>query len=190
MIKYLIANLNESGPLGKALALTHIPRHDAGSDKMEVGMGWHILSKNIIWHNGGTGGFRTFAGFNPRTKTAVVVLTNSNLGADDLGFYILDPSQPLKTPRQSITLDEKTLKEFPGEYEMTPQFRITVTYKDASLFVQATGQPTFELFPESPKKFFLKAVDAQIEFVKNPRGEVDKLLLYQNGSIQTAMKVQ
>ena len=69
------------------MAMTHKPRHDAGSDTMQIGLGWHILNNKIIWHNGGTGGFRSFAGFDPQTQTCVVVLTNSNTGADDLRFY-------------------------------------------------------------------------------------------------------
>ena len=189
IMKYLIANLNESGPLGKALAMTHQPRHDAGGATMQIGMGWHILNKTIVWHNGGTGGFRTFAGFNSQTKTAVVVLTNSITGADDLGFHLLDSSLPLKTPRQALAVDEKTLKEYVGEYEMSPQFKIAITLKDGSLFAQATGQGGFEIFPESQKKFFYKVVDAQIEFVRDEKGEVEKLLLYQNGAILGARKV-
>src|SRR6185295_1860726 len=105
MMKFLIANLKESGPLGKALAMTHQPRHDAGGANMQIGMGWHILNKTIVWHNGGTGGFRTFAGFNAKTKTAVVVLTNSNTGADDLGFHLLDNALPLKTQRPTVAVD-------------------------------------------------------------------------------------
>ena len=189
MIKYLIANLNESGPLGKSLAMTHQPRHDAGGANMEIGMGWHILNKTIVWHNGGTGGFRTFAGFNAKTKTAVVVLTNSNTGADDLGFHLLDNSLPLKTQRPTVAVDEKTLKDYVGEYELTPQFKITVTLKDGSLFAQATGQSAFEIFPESQKKFFYKVVDAQIEFVRDEKGGVEKLLLYQNGATMGAKKI-
>jgi len=189
MMKYLIANLSESGPLGKALAMTHQPRHDAGAANMEIGMGWHIMNKTIVWHNGGTGGFRTFAGFNPKTKTAVVVLTNSNTGADDLGFHLLDSSLPLKAPHPVVAVDEKTLKEYVGEYELCPQFKITITLKDGSLFAQATGQGAFEVFPESQKKFFYKVVDAQIEFAKDEKGGVEKLLLYQNGAIMGARKV-
>ena len=38
---------------------------------------WIIDSKNnIIWHNGGTGNYNSYLGFNPETGTAVVVLSN------------------------------------------------------------------------------------------------------------------
>ena len=43
----------------------------------EIEMSWIIDSKNnIIWHNGGTGNYNSYLGFNPETGTAVVVLSN------------------------------------------------------------------------------------------------------------------
>ena len=43
----------------------------------EIGMAWIIDTKNgIIWHNGGTGNYNSYLGFQPETGTAVVVLSN------------------------------------------------------------------------------------------------------------------
>lgn len=43
----------------------------------EIGMSWIIDNKNnIIWHNGGTGGYNSYLGFNLETGTAVVILSN------------------------------------------------------------------------------------------------------------------
>jgi hypothetical protein len=46
---------------------------------------------------------------------------------------------------------------------------------------QATNEPKFPLFPESDAKFFLKVVDAQLEFLKNDKGDVTSLVLHQGG---------
>ena len=54
-------------------------------------MNWHIRGLNgreIVWHNGGTGGYRTWLGDKAR-NTAAVVLTNSALGNDDLGCQLV-----------------------------------------------------------------------------------------------------
>lgn len=41
------------------------------------GLGWSLdMEDNIIWHNGGTGRFNSFAGFHQQSLTAVVVLIN------------------------------------------------------------------------------------------------------------------
>ena len=43
----------------------------------EIGMAWLIDNKNgIVWHNGGTGNYNSYLGFNFETKTGVVVLSN------------------------------------------------------------------------------------------------------------------
>jgi hypothetical protein len=54
---------------------------------------------------------------------------------------------------------------------------------------QATGQESFEIFAESENKFFLKVVDAQIEFVPDQAVKFTKLILYQYG-IHEAKKIK
>ena len=44
---------------------------------------------------------------------------------------------------------------------------------------QVTGQDKMEIYPESPTLFFLKDVDAQIEFVQDGGGTVTGLVLHQ-----------
>jgi CubicO group peptidase (beta-lactamase class C family) len=43
-----------------------------------------------LWHNGGTGGFASFLGFDPAEKTGIVLLANSDRQPDGTGFKILD----------------------------------------------------------------------------------------------------
>jgi CubicO group peptidase (beta-lactamase class C family) len=43
----------------------------------------------IVWHNGGTGGYRTWLGFDKSRKVAAIVLTNSTMSNDDLGFELV-----------------------------------------------------------------------------------------------------
>ena len=78
-------------------------------------------------------------------------------------------------------VDEATLASYVGTYQLAPSFSIVITQQGEKLFGQATGQPAFELFPESKTKFFLKVVDAQVTFVSNDKGEVEQLILHQNG---------
>ena len=44
------------------------------------------------------------------------------------------------------------------------------------------------MFAESETMFFLKVVDAQVEFVKNEKGEVTNLVLHQNGRDMKGVK--
>ncbi|UCD24984.1 MAG: serine hydrolase, partial [Gemmatimonadota bacterium] len=84
MLSFIAANAGVSeSPLSPALSSTHEPRVQAGSPSMHVGLGWHIRSGEVdaVWHNGGTGGYRSFAGFVRERGLGVVVLTNSNRSA-------------------------------------------------------------------------------------------------------------
>ena len=98
MLAFAEANLAEGeGGLSVAMRESHRPRAEAVPG-MSVGLGWHIRhvgESRIVWHNGGTGGYRTFLGFDPDQGVAVVVLTNSGQGADDIGFHLLNPELPL-----------------------------------------------------------------------------------------------
>jgi hypothetical protein len=73
------------------------------------------------------------------------------------------------------------LEGYVGVYPLAPNFALTITREGASLFGQATGQPKFELFAESPTEFFLKVVDAQVTFEKDATGKVTGLVLHQGG---------
>jgi CubicO group peptidase (beta-lactamase class C family) len=90
--------------------------------------------------------------------------------------------EAVEAPKEgTITVDEATLASYVGNYQLAPSFSIEITRKGDKLFGQATGQPAFELFAESKTKFFLKVVDAQVTFVSNDKGEVEQLILHQNG---------
>jgi serine-type D-Ala-D-Ala carboxypeptidase/endopeptidase len=95
LLAFLRLQLGEGQPpLVRAAALTHTPRsrHRGG---LAVGLGWTRLlllgtEHELLFQNGGTGGFRSFAGFVPATHTAVVVLSNSARSVDALGFRLLE----------------------------------------------------------------------------------------------------
>ncbi len=94
------------------------------------------------------------------------------------GFRDLNHSKVIKT----VVVPDSVLQSYTGQYELAPQFIVTITKEGSNLFGQATGQGKVAIFPESQSKFFLKVEDAEVEFVKDDKGQVIKLLLYQNGT--------
>ena len=191
MLKFLAANLDSaSKPLGRVLAQARAPRHDADRPRNTIGLGWHIvdlLGTIATWHNGGTGGFRAFVGMDDVRHRGVIVLTNSAHNPDDIGFHVLESVVALVPPpivRKEIVLDASKLEPLTGVYQLANNFRLTVTREGNSLFVQGTDQPKFPLYAEAETDFFLKAVDAQISFIKDPDGKFNGLVLYQNGKIE------
>lgn len=89
-----------------------------------------------------------------------------------------------------IDVAENILESYVGEYEIAPTFKLTITKEQSKLFAQATGQGKNELFATTKSKFFLKMVDAQVEFFKDDTGKVSKLVLYQGGQKIEGKKVK
>jgi hypothetical protein len=89
-------------------------------------------------------------------------------------------NKPLEEKKVAV-VDETLLDKYVGVYEIEPAFSIEFTREGNRLFTQATGQQKFEVFPESETKFFLKVVDAQVEFVADPDGKVNNMILHQGG---------
>ena len=77
-----------------------------------------------------------------------------------------------------------------GEYRLQPQFALVVSLENGSLQVQPTNHPKFPLFAEARDKFFLQAVDAQIEFRRDSTGAVTGLTLFQNGNALPGTRVR
>jgi tetratricopeptide (TPR) repeat protein len=96
----------------------------------------------------------------------------------------------LTVDRKEVTLDPKLYDAYAGDYELAPNFVLTISNEDGKLMGQAPGQPKAELFPTSETEFFLKVVDAQITFVKNGDGKVTQLILHQNGRNMDAKKIK
>ena len=193
MTRFLAAAMGlSSTPLDSAFRLTETPQFDAGSPTMRIGLGWHILqrpSMRIIWHNGGTGGYRSFAGFDPDRRVGVVVLSNSTVSVDDVGFHVLDSTMALAAPRIAVAVPRDSLEAYVGRYQLSPTFTLAVTRVGDALFLQATGQDRFGLFASGRNEFFLRAVDASISFERDSGDRVIALILHQGGANQRAARL-
>jgi len=89
MLIFLAANMGiVKSPLLPAMKKMLSVRRDAGAVG-EVALGWHVAS-GIVWHNGGTNGYHSYAGFDPHRKVGVVVLSNSTDFIDDIGRRVLN----------------------------------------------------------------------------------------------------
>ncbi len=197
LLKFLAANMDPKSPLAAAMQKQLSVRRPTGQPTLQVALGWHIFTRfdhDIIWHNGGTGGYHSFLGYDPRQHLGVVVLSNSANSIDDIALHLLDPRYELaklQPPREhkEIKVDPRIFDAYVGQYELQPNVILSITRQGDALLAQATGQPRFRMFPESETDFFLKLVDAQITFVKDASGRVTSLILHQNGQDKTAKRL-
>lgn len=192
---------DKESPLAPAMSLMFNTRRPA--DQTEMGLGWFIYKpggREIAVHNGGTGGFRSCAGYDPKTRIGVVALSNAftAIGVDDIGVHLLNPKAPLANPEApkehtEIHLDLTRLDNFIGRYQVTPQLVLAITRDGDRLFAQGfaqlpqnppvhpTGLPKFELFAEGENRFFARVSDQQITFETGPDGRATGLIVRKAG---------
>lgn len=185
MLGFLSANLSPADDgLGRAIAASQAPRFRVNS-ALSLGLNWHRSSfrgDTMVWHNGGTAGFRTFLGWNPRTRTGIVLLSNASQDNEDIARHVLLGMPLAKVEaRTEVVLPDSVLAGYVGRYEFAPTFTITVTLEDGRLFAQATDQPRFRTHAEARDRFFYRVVDAQLEFRRGASGSVEGVVLVQGG---------
>lgn len=102
MLSYLEANLHPEsvkagGPGGKTLPAAFGASHELRAEAFggqRIALAWHYEPETgNYWHNGATGGYSSYAFFNPKGDYAAVVLLNTTRGedgsfADRLGRHI------------------------------------------------------------------------------------------------------
>ncbi len=83
--------------------------------------------------------------------------------------------------KEEVEVPLEILKEYTGIYELQPGFSINISLQGEKLMAQATGQQEFQIFPSSESRFFWKVVEAEIEFLRDEKGVVNSIILYQHG---------
>lgn len=181
MLRYLRANMGlDPSPLSEAMSFAQEPRRDAGRI-MRVGLAWITSDKGIVWHNGGTGGYRSFIGFTADRRHGIVVLTDSAVDVDDLGFAALDDGAPLRASFKVAALPDASLDDYVGTYKLAAGFLLKIFRMPDGLYARATGQLAIPIFPTAPNEFFAKVAGISITFTRDGAGAVNGLVLHQNG---------
>jgi CubicO group peptidase (beta-lactamase class C family) len=151
-------------------------------------------AKPYFTHGGSNEGFQSLFVAYEKDGNGAVVMTNGAGGleiADEVMRSIaVEYDWPDFQPavRTLAKVDRNVLERYVGTYIATPTFSVAYTLEGDQLFAQATGQKKFPIFPESESKFFMKVVDAEIEFHVDDKGTVDYLVLRQSGHDYKEMK--
>lgn len=85
--------------------------------------------------------------------------------ADDEGEgdVVKRSDEPLPSERDPVALPKPVLERLVGRYAHQGML-MTVALDGEKLTAQLAGQPAFEIFAESPTKFFFKVVEASLDF--------------------------
>jgi uncharacterized protein YneR len=125
----------------------------------------------------------------------VVVLSNlespvAGSVSRDLAAILFGEKYQIPAERKVAAINPAVYDAYVGKYQLAPGFVLTVTREGDRLMTQATGQDKVEVFPEGDTRFFLKVVDAQIDFVRDEKGKVVRLILHQGGRDVPAAKIE
>jgi CubicO group peptidase (beta-lactamase class C family) len=182
LLKFLAASLGYTRtPLSGAMARMAAVRREA-TDTFKIGLGWRFEPRRngleIVWTGGATYGSRTFAGYDPKSRVGVVVLSNYNSGSgiDDIGRHVLDPDALIENsaavkPRErtAVTIVPELLDAYAGRYRF-PNGEVWIVRRDGSrFFLKRPADPEFEIFPEGDfvkgdDDFFSNTADAMFTF--------------------------
>jgi CubicO group peptidase (beta-lactamase class C family) len=122
---------------------------------VEAGYGYGLMAGTLrgrpqLSHGGGIFGFSTHLLYVPEQQLSVVVLQNSNGGADPaqiavkLAAFALGDPYPAAKP---IELAEGTLESYEGVYRIDPSSTRELRLVDGTLISQRSGGEPFKLMP-------------------------------------------
>ena len=157
MLLFLRANLaHTTTELGKAMLFAQEPRVEVPFKyPSRIGLLWVTQKQpTITWHNGGTFGFRSFIGFDQSVDKGVVVLSNSTVSVDDIGFHLLSPERSLRASVNIVAVNPATLQSYAGRYELDDAEKtklvvsaradgLLVSFGTIKILLRPTSQSTF-----------------------------------------------
>ena len=138
-------------------------------------------------HGGSNAGYESLLVGYERNGEGAAVMTNAQgggrLAAQVMSAIAMAYDWPDWKPpvRTEVKVNPAVLARYAGTYQLAPSFSVTFTLEGDQLMTQATNQPKFPVYPESQTKFFLKVVDAEVEFFTDDKGKVSYLILHQGG---------
>lgn len=196
MIALLRACLSGKGPVPDALRAAATKRRDIGPAQ-GIGLAWHVNTKtSIVWHNGQTGGYHGFAGWDPQAKVAVILLSNSANGLiTRLGVQVMAALQGRKPKAlklfKAVPVAEAILQRYVGKYQLKSGAHIVISRRGTRLFGKGPNGPRSELLAESTTVFRIKGQQAgKVSFVLDSKGKVKELLVRLGGRNIRAPRVK
>ena len=165
-------------------------------------------------HSGGNTGYFAHVEMLADTGQGIVVMSNSDAGqalaslliaavANEYDWPLPDRRQVVgrraerlfaqydrvANQRVAVAVDPAVLARYVGKYELAPGQVFDITLEGGQLRLRLGDQPQFPLLAESPSKFFLEAVDAQVTFLVDDAGRSAGLVLHQGGRDQPAPRI-
>ncbi|MFT5860408.1 MAG: CubicO group peptidase (beta-lactamase class C family) [Flavobacteriaceae bacterium] len=188
---------------------TMIEMHKKGilrnGDSTDYALGQSVGVYNGLYnvrHGGADAGYRTFISRFPEQDFAVVIFGNdasfdpSRIAYQLTDLYLGDQYieesidvKPKKVVAYKEKIDKSLLRSYCGDYELEPNFHLSVTFEFGKLMGTLNKLRKFVLIPVSPAKFVLSGEDTKVSF--HPiDGTCNLLKLHQSGAVLVGERVE
>jgi CubicO group peptidase (beta-lactamase class C family) len=160
-------------------------------NKANYALGWEVRERGgrkEISHSGSIDGYVSNIIRFPEQDACIIFLSNyfESKGPQickALTALLFDEPYELPKERKVIALSADVLNQYVGQYGMEGGPVLAVTLEEGKLKGKLGNQPAFEMLPEGETKFFVKQVDADVEFAKDESGKVTAITLKQGKAI-------
>ena len=158
-----------------------------------------LFGKKTISHGGGIPGFIAYLCYYPEKDVTIILLNNEgwfgealNGISTDLSAIIFHKPYELMSNHVGIKLPGDVLKKYVGQYDFDKKHHVYITLENGQLQIEAPqgGLPKSPLFADNETNFYLKIINARIEFVKDTPGNITKLIAHYNGKDDVCKKVK
>ncbi len=173
LLAYGVAHLQGSEhPLAAAMQLATTAHHQ--QDQLRVGLGWHISPSNMLWHNGGTMGFRSILMIDRQNNKVVAGITNhNNEDVEDIVSHLMDASNPLKTHDYPVAIEAAQLQQYIGTfYNADADKPITIKANQGHLYFTANKQPKQRMTYIGDNTFRFGVAKVTISYHKDEQGHI------------------
>jgi hypothetical protein len=103
--------------------------------------------------------------------------------------YIQSHLLKAKKKQEVLTLAPEILDALLGRYQVS-NLIVVISRENSRLFLEAPGMGKMELIPESETKFTVSAFDATITFVRDEKGESQKIIIHSAQGDMTGEKIK
>jgi CubicO group peptidase (beta-lactamase class C family) len=158
-----------------------------------------LYGKKTIAHGGGIPGFISYLCYFPGEDVTIILLNNYGWFTDDpaginadLSAIIFHKPYELMSEHKEIKLSDDVLQKYVGQYDFDKKHHVYITLENGQLQIEAPqgGLPKSPLLAENDTNFYLKIINARIEFVKDAAGIVTELISHYNGKDEVCKKVK
>ena len=124
-----------------------------------------------------------------RARLSALAMIGVSVCMAAFAAQVTPPNADDTSTEQVVIVSPTVLANYVGAYHFGPYSVMTVRLEGSQLSVQLTGQRSIPIYPSSNTAFFLKVVNAHLNFVVNAQGQSTGLEFYQNGRHTTAQRI-